>query len=326
MVGWIPRDPALRKEIVSDFLIRVEKCQEFGSDDVPIILQYDDRTGNLRPWAWPSVNGIPVRPNDLDKHRHTHYFKGPTCPCSFKNGPSSFTEAKIGLAQTVMQPANAQCLGQYVAVCALQHCGYLVRLERYFGHPKLVTIEYREREKPVATLNPFTFLTDDTEETIKRTGLRQIRVLREDANTGLRGSNRLLKREDPEHYLELQDMLKQLLVKGLPADKFWDLFIQCTDCRFVMPRQYFPYYHHCVVQVVHRQLGLPKIPPSKMVEEMIDVLVKLADAEEEAIEGEVPETAGPDGLPAVLTPHSKLMSLPWVDPNADLVPREPRQS
>jgi hypothetical protein len=32
-------------------------------------------------------------------------------------------------------------------------------------------------------------MTDDTEETIKKTGLRQIQVLQDDSNTGLRGTN-----------------------------------------------------------------------------------------------------------------------------------------
>lgn len=39
-------------------------------------------------------------------------------------------------------------------------------------------------------MDPFLFLTDDTEETIKNTGLRQIRVLQDDSNSGLRGTNK----------------------------------------------------------------------------------------------------------------------------------------
>ncbi|KAJ3531239.1 hypothetical protein NMY22_g8243 [Coprinellus aureogranulatus] len=289
MVGWIPHDPRLRAEKLSEFIERVEKSQDFGPQDVPLILQYDERHADLRPWAWPSEGGVPVRPDRLDAHRYTHYFRGPNCPCSIKNGPSSFNEAKIGLAQTVL-PGSSSCLGQYVAVCATQQCRYFVKLERFFSHPKLMTAEYGRRDKPVKTLNPFIFITDDTEDSIKRTGLRQVEVLKDDSNTGLRGTNRrtVLKREDPENYLKLQDMLKRLLVKGLPAEQFWDLFVQCTDCRFVMPRQYFPYYHHCVVQVVHRQLGLPKvIAPPKEVEAMIDA-IQQKDSEE------IPDAASSD--------------------------------
>ena len=39
-------------------------------------------------------------------------------------------------------------------------------------------------------MDPFLFLTDDTEETIKKAGLRQIRVLEDDSNTGLQGTNK----------------------------------------------------------------------------------------------------------------------------------------
>lgn len=45
-------------------------------------------------------------------------------------------------------------------------------------------------EKRVKVMNPFIFLTDDTEETMKRTGFRQIQVLADESNTGLRGTNR----------------------------------------------------------------------------------------------------------------------------------------
>lgn len=109
----------------------------------------------------PSVNGIPVR------HRYTHFFKGPCCLCSFENGPSSFTESKIGLVQTVTQPGAAQCVGRYVAMCATQGCSYFgkhaifrlglersaylylmeVKLERYFGHPNLMVLEHYRRGK-----------------------------------------------------------------------------------------------------------------------------------------------------------------------------------
>ena len=120
-----------------------------------------------------------------------------------------------------------------------------------------------------------------------------------------------MRREDPERFLELQGNLKRLLVKGLPAEKFWDSFVQCTACRFVMPCQYFPYYHQCIVHVVHRQLGLPKtIAPPIEFEEKIDRILSedaLADSDDE-----LPE------LLSVLAPTSKIRDLPWVDPNAEI--------
>ncbi|KAJ3533204.1 hypothetical protein NMY22_g7437 [Coprinellus aureogranulatus] len=147
-------------------------------------------------------------------------------------------------------------------------------------------------------MDPFLFMTDDTEESIKKTGLRQFQVLRDDSNNGLRGTNRLLKREDPENYLKLQDLLKRLILRGLPADQFWDLFTQCTDCRFVMPRQYFPYCHPCVSQVIHRQLGLPeKVMPPQSLEDTIDALLN---------EDDIPGPASSDDNSSIL-PIEKLL-------------------
>ena len=72
----------------------------------------------------PEVDGIPVRPDELDRHRYKYYFKGPCCLCSYIQNADVLSEAKIGLAQTVVQPATAKCLGRYVAICATQECDY----------------------------------------------------------------------------------------------------------------------------------------------------------------------------------------------------------
>lgn len=68
--------------------------------------------------------GIRITPDALDEYRYTHAFKGPSCLCAYLDA-SSFTEAKIGLVQTLGLGENpAACLGQYAAVCAKQRCGY----------------------------------------------------------------------------------------------------------------------------------------------------------------------------------------------------------
>lgn len=122
-------------------------------------------------------------------------------------------------------------------------------------------------------------------------------------------------------------MLKQLLIKGLSADNFWDLFVQCTDCRFVMPRQYFPYYHQCVVQVVHQQLGLPKaIPPPQALEDMIDAIQAAEDDDDDATtqpESDIPDAAPSDGFPPTLASLFDQggvdTPLRWVSPSVDPV-------
>ncbi|TEB18470.1 hypothetical protein FA13DRAFT_1719867 [Coprinellus micaceus] len=268
MVGWVPLDMKLRLKKAETFIDRVKRHHKFGLGDTPLILQYDKRVGDMRSWIWPHENGVPIPPNKLDQYRYTHYFKGPCCVCAFVKDDCAFSEAKMGLIQLIRQSADANCLGQYAAICAKQECDYFVPLERYFGHPNLITGEYSKREiltanedVPIRIMDPFLFMTDDTEETIKRAGLKQIQTLRDDSNA-LRGTNQFLRREDPNKFVHLQHSLQTLLAKGLPADKFWDLFVQCTDCKYVMPQQYFPYYHACIVQVVHPQLGLPRRLPT----------------------------------------------------------------
>lgn len=60
----------------------------------------------------------------------------------------------------------------------------------------------------------------------------------------------VLRREDPERFWQLEGEIKKLLTKGLPGTKFWDLFMQCAKCNYVMPAHHFPYYHECVAIVI----------------------------------------------------------------------------
>lgn len=80
-------------------------------------------------------------------------------------------------------------------------------LDTFYAKRRLLTREYLKRGKPplpyrlrtslksgnftdepVKTLDPFHFVTGDTEESAKRAGLRQVQILRDDANSSLRGS------------------------------------------------------------------------------------------------------------------------------------------
>lgn len=93
------------------------------------------------------------------------------------------------------------------------HSPIVVAMERYFSHPKLMVGEYSKRgrsphvnspkrftkasrllslsiDEPIKVMDPFLFMTDDTDETIKKTGLRQMLVLQDKSNSGLRGTNR----------------------------------------------------------------------------------------------------------------------------------------
>ncbi|KAF6745693.1 hypothetical protein DFP72DRAFT_856101, partial [Ephemerocybe angulata] len=173
---------------------------------------------------------------------------GPCCFCAWLDNVD-YTEAKMGLVTHVLANSigHPEYSGKYAAICARQKCGYY--------------------DKPLDTLDPFLFTTDDTEETIKHCGLRQVRILRDSESstadiTTLRGTNKLLQRQDPEYYSILEDNLQRLLVFGLPAKAFWDLFVQCTKCNFVSPRHHYPYFHKCALRVAAPLVTDPDYGPS----------------------------------------------------------------
>ena len=50
-------------------------------------------------------------------------------------------------------------------------------------------------------------------------------------------------------------MTEKLLENGLPGEKFWELFVQCTSCNYVMPRHHFPYAHACAASIVEAHVA-----------------------------------------------------------------------
>ncbi|KAJ3524984.1 hypothetical protein NMY22_g10764 [Coprinellus aureogranulatus] len=194
MVGYIPAIPRTRLQRLPEFIERVQQSHfppGPGENGPRAMLQYDPRVGDLRPFYWPTDGEERVTPDKLGLHRSTHWFLGPCCLCPWLDGSSSHVEAKIGLAQMVMDGEHAaEYLGQYVAMCAEQRCGYFVIVEHFFTHFSLPVKEYPKRAEPLKVADPFLFMTDDTEETAARSGLRQIIILGENDNNGLRGSRK----------------------------------------------------------------------------------------------------------------------------------------
>ena len=52
MVGSRPYNPSLRQARMKEFVGRIAAAQDFGPQDVPLILQFDEHVGDLRPWGW----------------------------------------------------------------------------------------------------------------------------------------------------------------------------------------------------------------------------------------------------------------------------------
>lgn len=149
--------------------------------------------------------------------------------------------------------------------------------------------------------DPFLFMTDETEEGVKKSGVRQICAdLQDSSNEILRGTRKrklyssppmipssswssteiaVLRREDPDLFIRMEKDLATLVFEGLPAEKFWDVFAQCTRCKFVAPRHYFPYMHKCATQTMEQSTRIWK--------EMDDPLKGLRRRHE--IENDAPE-------------------------------------
>lgn len=132
-----------RIERLREFSLRVKKSHEVQANDTAFILHYDCKSGDLRPYFWyfhrapqpqrSTLTSSSYRPSDkknnrykpsaLDMLRLTHFFLGPCCYCAWLDG-KKYTEAKIGLALAVTKTSDDDCLGQYIAICPEQKCGY----------------------------------------------------------------------------------------------------------------------------------------------------------------------------------------------------------
>ncbi|KAF6741165.1 hypothetical protein DFP72DRAFT_1084752 [Ephemerocybe angulata] len=266
MVGWRSAYPELRRAQLPALRARVEAqitLAMAGNHGEGRLLGYDSRSGDLRDHPWPLLaDGSRSTPDNLDSHRLTHYYKGPCCFCAYVEA-SEYTEAKIGLLQEILSAGHPEYVGNYAAICATQTCGYFVLLEPFYAHPSTLVKAYLKRDTPIVSTDPFLFMTDDTPETMERCGLRQVQILSDGTNT-LRGSKRLLKQMDPHYFNEFEESLDELVANGLKADKFWDLFVQCTKCNFVLPRHYFPYHHKCATRAISHLLNRERWePPAK---------------------------------------------------------------
>jgi hypothetical protein len=64
-------------------------------------------------------NGDRVTPSDLESHRLSHEVLAPCCLCPLRPEEGPFVEAAI------FTPVRGRFLGEYVAACAKNKCGYI---------------------------------------------------------------------------------------------------------------------------------------------------------------------------------------------------------
>ncbi|KAJ2920913.1 hypothetical protein H1R20_g16178, partial [Candolleomyces eurysporus] len=85
---------------------------------------------------------------------------------------------------------------------------------------------HRKRDKRLPLVgNPFLFMTDETEEGVKKSGIRQISLDIEDkTNQMIRGPRQLLKKANPDLFIKMEGDLAMLVTEGLPVMEYLKLF------------------------------------------------------------------------------------------------------
>jgi hypothetical protein len=71
--------------------------------------------------------GRRVTPSSLSDHRITYEFRAPCCLCAVNDSATAdYVET------TILVATFGPYFGEYVARCALNKCGYLSKLKRFF--------------------------------------------------------------------------------------------------------------------------------------------------------------------------------------------------
>ncbi|TFK16392.1 hypothetical protein FA15DRAFT_711884 [Coprinopsis marcescibilis] len=228
-------------------LICCIQARDFGtSSSKPAILHWDLEHNDLREWAWPSnpKTGTRIPPSELWEYRRTHYFHAPNCLCVYALG-TPCAEARIGMVVVpAHEPGPAHPLnGEYIAECTEKHCGYFINLERFYACPVLLVKKYLKREVPL------------------KWGAAELTHINDIGKADTQGELDLLCESVPVSKVvkvcqldlrtETPTMISQgirksfvtLYTRGIPEGEFWNLFIQCGQCRMIIPKDVFFQVH-----------------------------------------------------------------------------------
>jgi len=225
---------SIQLEDRSRYLRRIRRQQQ-----VAIILHYDRRSQDLRPWFWPvNPSGARVPPSDLSRHRITNEFQAPCCLCvSGSANRNGYTECAVYL--TIRGPY----FGEYVAGCAFGRCGYMVCLERMYARRGLLLKKYSIRSPDTPPPPPVYYVPGSDQ----RAGYFSAGLSRTSNSRGPLPS--LLTFEQPsrgpETTLDRLMRLDSWARPGLPEADFKRLFAKCR-CGLVMTQRVFK-NHICAV-------------------------------------------------------------------------------
>ncbi|KAH6897575.1 hypothetical protein BKA70DRAFT_1438178 [Coprinopsis sp. MPI-PUGE-AT-0042] len=224
------------KPEVAHYLRRIQAAQVKTEHSTPVILHWASPFSNLSRWGWPAdpETGERIPPSELESHRRTHYFYAPCCLCAL-DWDEFYVESRIGIVQVPSGSHGSFMNGEYVAECALRRCGYFVPLERFYSL-KLLRVVGSKKRRNVLPAEQVALITDFDPKLDDELGLYQ--ALPKDSVIS-RGSRQRLAVAEPI----TRAKFIQLWSKGLEEHEFWKLFVQCSLCRTVMPKEVFVTTH-----------------------------------------------------------------------------------
>ncbi|KAH6905105.1 hypothetical protein BKA70DRAFT_1431191 [Coprinopsis sp. MPI-PUGE-AT-0042] len=228
------------KSKISHFLGRIQAAQFKTPHTTPAILHWISERGDVGKWSWPSdpTTGTRIPPSELESYRRTHHFLSPCCLCAAELD-EDYIEARIGLVHVPSAAHGSFMNGEYVAECALRRCGYFVPLERFYSLKLLHIKEYMKRAQPLPA-EQVTYITDFDPRLDQKLGLHQALPAHSILS---RGSRQRLAVERPVSTTRACNTFTRLWSKGLEEHSFWQLFIQCAQCRKIMPKDVFATVH-----------------------------------------------------------------------------------
>ncbi|KAH6893808.1 hypothetical protein BKA70DRAFT_1233155 [Coprinopsis sp. MPI-PUGE-AT-0042] len=206
------------KPDLSHFLRQIQSARFRTAHSPAHILHWDSIRDSLREWAWPADNdtGERIPPSELENHRRTHFFTAPCCLCAFSLD-ETFVESRIGLAVVAPGGDSSEVVGEYVAQCASNQCGYF--------------------DTPLAP-EQLSYICDAAPNygEPQADGLAQALP-----SSGIwsRGTRTPLLVEKPLNLEQACTEFSKLWARGVEEEIFWRLFVQCALCRMVMPRDVF---------------------------------------------------------------------------------------
>ncbi|KAH7905765.1 hypothetical protein BJ138DRAFT_1164130 [Hygrophoropsis aurantiaca] len=103
------------------------------------VLHYDANTRNMVEWLWPADDeNAKIPPSQFNSYRKNHVFKFPCCICADNDGQYMESAVYPWWDETIQKTF-------WTARCAMDNCGYEVRIDQYFKQTSQVTFIYPQK-------------------------------------------------------------------------------------------------------------------------------------------------------------------------------------